>query len=121
MIAAHARTLDKLPKSDPHYDEYLAVFKKMAQALKGCQQPEGYWTRSLLDPKQAPGPETSGTSFFTYGMLWGLNNGVLDKETYAPVVDKAWNYLANTAVQEDGTLGYVQPIGERAQPDQVID
>ena len=121
VIAAHARTLDKLPESDPHYQEYLAVFKQMAEALKNSQQPEGYWTRSLLDPGQAPGPESSGTSFFTYGMLWGMNNGVLDKATYGPVVDKAWNYLAYTAVQEDGTLGYVQPIGERAQPDQVID
>lgn len=121
VIAAHARTLDKLPDSGPHYSEYLEVFKKMSEALKNCQQEEGYWTRSLLDPDQAPGPETSGTAFFTYGILWGINNGVLDEEEYAPVVNSAWEYLSETAVQDDGTLGYVQPIGERAEPGQVID
>lgn len=121
VIAAHARTLDKLPQSDPHREEYVQVFTQMASALKESQLPEGYWTRSLLDPKQAPGPETSGTAFFTYCILWGINNGILDQETFEPVVLSAWNYLAQTAVQADGTLGYVQPIGERAEPDQIID
>ena len=121
VIAAHARTLDKLPESDPHYAEYVDVFRKMAAALKSAQQEEGYWTRSLLDPTQAPGPETSGTAFFTYGILWGINNGILDEATYRPVVEKAWEYLTEVAIQPDGTLGYVQPIGERAEPDQVID
>ena len=61
----------------------------MAKAVAACQQPEGYWTRSLLDPEHALGPETSGTAFFTYGLLWGMNNGFLDKATYQPVVEKA--------------------------------
>jgi hypothetical protein len=30
------------------------------------------------------------------------------------VAAKAWAYLAGTALQPDGTVGYVQPIGERA-------
>lgn len=121
VIAAHARTLDKLPKTDEHYSDYLNVYKSMAKALKESQQNEGYWTRSLLDPEQAPGPETSGTAFFTYGILWGINNGVLDQKTYEPVVTRAWSYLTKTAVQADGTLGYVQPIGERAIPGQIVD
>lgn len=121
VIAAHALTLDRLSKSDPHYDEYVEVLVKMAESLKEAQQPEGYWTRSLLDAEQAPGPETSGTTFFTYGILWGINNGVLDRKTYLPVVEKSWKYLTNTAVQADGTLGYVQPIGEKAVPGQIID
>ena len=41
----------------------------MADAVVACQQPEGYWTRSMLDPEHAPGAETSGTAFFTYGLL----------------------------------------------------
>lgn len=69
------------------------VFGTMAKAVVACQQPEGYWTRSMLDPQHAPGPETSGTAFFTYGLLWGVNNDLLDRETYEPVVLKAWNIL----------------------------
>lgn len=121
VFAALARTLDELPKSDPHYSEYLDDFLNMAKTLKNSQQKEGYWTRSLLDTEQAPGPETSGTSFFTFGMLWGMNNGVLSKEEYQPVIARSWRYLSEVAVQPDGTLGYVQPIGERAIPGQVVD
>ena len=86
----------------------------MAESIAASQQPEGYWSRSLLDSAQAPGRETSGTAFFTYGILWGINNGYLSENDFKPVIDKAWNYLSTIALQEDGKIGYVQPIGERA-------
>ena len=75
----------------------------------------------MMDPQQAPGPETSGTAFFTYGILWGINNGYLSKKEFKPVVTKAWKYLTKTALQDDGKVGYVQPIGEKAIPGQVVD
>ena len=121
VFAGFAKVLKDLPSDDPHREEYIRIFKRMAAALKNCQQPEGYWTRSLLDPEHAPGPETSGTAFFTYGFFWGINNGYLDEKTYAPVVRKSWNYLTQTALQPDGRIGYVQPIGERAIPGQIVD
>jgi unsaturated rhamnogalacturonyl hydrolase len=93
----------------------------MAAALKSSQQPEGYWTRSLLDPAHAPGPETSGTAFFTYGLLWGINNGLLPRADYLPAAQRGWHYLATVAVQPDGKIGYIQPIGDRAIPGQVVD
>ena len=89
-------------------------------AVKESQQPEGYWTRSMLDMKHAPGAETSGTAFFTYALLWGINNGYLKDRHYWPTVELAWNYLTTKALQEDGSVGYVQPIGERAIPGQVV-
>lgn len=120
VFAGLAKVLQDLPENDPHRAEYINKFKGMAQAIKKSQQAEGYWTRSMLDPQHAPGPETSGTSFFTYGMLWGINNGYLNKREYLPVVIKSWNYLTKTALQPDGKVGYVQPIGERAIPGQVV-
>jgi rhamnogalacturonyl hydrolase YesR len=89
--------------------------------LKRAQHADGYWTRSLLDPVHAPGPETSGTAFFTYGYLWGINHGLLDRGEYLPVARKGWTYLTSVAVQPDGRIGYVQPIGDRAIPGQVVD
>ncbi len=121
IFAGFPRVLEDLPASDPHRDEYVKTFQRLAAALKESQQAEGYWTRSILDPEQAPGPETSGTSFFTFGFLWGINNGILDRDEYWPVIEKSWNYLTKVALQPDGRLGYVQPIGERAIPGQVID
>lgn len=121
VFAGLAKVLKDLPADDPHREEYISKFKGMAAALKRSQQPDGYWTRSLLDPEHAPGPETSGTAFFTYAFLWGINNGYLNKKEYLPVVAKSWHYLAKTALQEDGKIGYIQPIGERAIPGQVVD
>ncbi|UOB16622.1 glycoside hydrolase family 88/105 protein [Abyssalbus ytuae] len=121
VFAAFSRVLQDLPKDNKYRDEYIEHYKKMAEALKNCQQEEGYWTRSMLDPEHAPGRETSGTAFFAFGYMWGINNGILSKDVYGDVVEKAWYYLANIAVQEDGSVGYVQPIGERAIPGQVVD
>ncbi|MEJ6980575.1 glycoside hydrolase family 88 protein [Pedobacter sp. P351] len=120
IFAGLAKVLKDLPMDDSHRDEYLSKYKGMAEAIKNSQQPEGYWTRSILDPAHAPGPETSGTAFFTYGMIWGINNGYLDKKEYMPVVAKSWTYLTKVALQPDGKVGYVQPIGERAIPGQVV-
>lgn len=121
VLAAFAKVLKDLPQDDAHRQEYIDFYKKQAAAVAACQQPEGYWTRSMLDPEHAPGPETSGTAFFTYGLLWGMNNGYLDVATYKPVVMKAWNYLTTVALQPDGKVGYVQPIGEKAIPGQIVD
>ncbi|NDW17819.1 glycoside hydrolase family 88 protein [Dysgonomonas sp. 216] len=114
VFAGLAKVLSDLPENNLHRAEYIQIYKDMAQALAASQQEEGFWTRSLLDPNHAPGYETSGTAFFVYGYLWGVNNGFLDKKTYASVIDKSWEYLTKTALQPDGKVGYVQPIGERA-------
>lgn len=120
VFAGLAKVLKDLPKNDPHRKEYLTKYKDMAKAIAKSQQKEGYWTRSMLDPEHAPGAETSGTAFFTYGLLWGINNGHLKAKTYLPTAKKAWKYLSETALQQDGKIGYVQPIGEKAIPGQVV-
>ena len=114
VFAGLAKVLQDLPENDAHRAEYITIYQAMAKSLAAAQQEEGYWTRSLLDPVQAPGRETSGTAFFTYGYLWGVNNGLLDKSIYEPVIKQGWKYLTEIALQPNGKIGYVQPIGERA-------
>lgn len=121
VFAALAKVLTDLPRDDPYRALFEDRFRAMAQTLRSIQTPEGYWTRSLIDPAHSPGPETSGTAFFTYGMLWGINNGVLDRADYLPTALKGWDYLTRVAIQPDGKVGYVQPIGDRAIPGQVVD
>lgn len=120
-FAAFAKVLKQLPADDKYREEYIARFHTMAESIAAYQQPEGYWTRSLIDPDQAPGPETSGTALFTYGYLWGINNGVLDAALYLPIVEKSWKYLKTIALQSDGKIGYIQPVGEKAIPGQIVD
>jgi len=120
VFAGLAKVLKDLPENDPHRDEYMSKYRRIAQAIKKYQQAEGYWTRSIMDSTHAPGPETSGTAFFTYGLLWGINNGYLKEGEYRSVIEKSWTYLTKVALQPDGKIGYVQPIGERAIPGQVV-
>ncbi|MBN2764773.1 MAG: glycoside hydrolase family 88 protein [Paludibacteraceae bacterium] len=121
LFAGLAKIIPDLPKDYKHRDVFVSQYKRMAKALMAEQQKDGYWTRSLLDPAHAPGPETSGTAFFTYGYLWGLNNGYLKGCKYKKTAIKGWKYLTTVALQDDGRVGYVQPIGEKAIPGQIVD
>ena len=121
VLAGLAKVLQDMPQSYRHYDFFVKKYQRMARAVAQLQQKDGYWTRSMMDPAHAPGPETSGTAFFTYGILWGVNNGYLKKKEYKSVIKRAWRYLTTTALQTDGKVGYVQPIGERAIPGQTVD
>ncbi len=114
VLAALAKLLQDMPLQYRHRDFFLQRYRQLAEGVSRTQLPEGYWTRSMADPDQVPGYETSGTAFFCYGLLWGINNGLLDAATYEPVAFKAWHYLTTIALQPDGSVGYVQPIGERA-------
>lgn len=120
VIAGLAKVLKDLPLTYKQHDFFAQKFKKMARSIAACQQPEGYWTRSMYDAAFAPGPETSGTALITYSLLWGINNGYLNSKAYSPVCQKAWKYLSTVALQRDGKVGYVQPIGDRAIPGQVV-
>lgn len=120
VFGAHVRVLQLLPVTDPHRAEYIDTFKKMAAALKLRQRADGFWNVSLDDPNDFGGPETSGTAFFTYGMAWGIGNGFLDRDTYLPVVEKAWQGLTSTAVQPSGFLSYVQGVGTNPASSQPV-
>lgn len=121
VMAGLAKVLADLPKDYQHRNLFQERFVQLARAVARTQQSEGYWTRSILDPDHAPGPETSGTAFFTYGILWGINNGYLAEKEFLPVIERSWQYLRYTALQEDGSVGYIQPIGEKAIPGQIVD
>lgn len=121
VLAGLAKVLHDLPKDYKHYKFFVDKFQRLADIVAKTQQKDGYWTRSILDPNHAPGPETSGTAFFAYGIMWGVNNGFLAKKDYKKCIDRAWQYISETAVQANGKVGYVQPIGDRAIPGQTVD
>ncbi|MEI7898666.1 MAG: glycoside hydrolase family 88 protein [bacterium] len=110
VLAGLARVLETLPSDFPSRPRYERQFKEMAGKIVACQQPDGLWHASLLDPASFPLPETSGSGFYCYALAWGINNGLLDRAAYEPAVWKAWSALAG-CVTEDGKLTHVQPIG----------
>lgn len=112
VFAGLVNILNELNPKTKEYKYFLSIYKKMAKRLLEIQTSNGHWAMSLLGDKYYPTPETSGSSFFTYGLAWGINQGILDYETYEPSVRKAWNMLCE-CITEDGMLGYVQPIGAK--------
>lgn len=121
VLAGLAKVLKDVPADWEHRPFFTDKYVRMADAVVKLQQPGGYWSRSMMDEAHAPGPETSGTAFFTYGLLWGINNGYLNDARYLEAAKKGWKYLSEKALQPDGSVGYVQPIGEKAIPGQVVD
>lgn len=119
VAAALVRVLDGLPKSAPHYNDYMKDYKDMMHAILKYQSKEGYWNVSIADPTHFGGKELTGTSLFTYAMAWGVNNGILKKKAFLKPINKAWNSLAS-CVHPNGFLGYVQGTGKEPKDGQPV-
>lgn len=107
--------MDDLPNNHPSKGKYIELFKKFADGLVRAQKPDGYWAPSLLDPNKVKTPETSGTGFITFGLAWGVNNGILTEDKYINAVYKGWGALEK-AVQPNGKVTWVQQVGKSPDP-----
>lgn len=117
VLAAMAQVLSTLPKGSPHAAPYIEMLKTMSDRIRGLQGADGFWRSSLIDPSLHPSAETSGTALFTYAIALGMNSGVLDRNTYLPMVIRAWNGLTREALRPNGFLTNCQSSGrEPADP-----
>lgn len=120
VYVALTRIMDEIPANEKHRADYLADFLTMSEALKKCQREDGFWNVSLHDPDHFGGKELTGTSLFVCGMAWGINQGLLDRAEYLPIVEKAWNAMVKDAVHKNGFLGYVQGTGKEPKDGQPV-
>ncbi|MFT2011604.1 glycoside hydrolase family 88/105 protein [Pontibacter sp. 13R65] len=122
-FAALADVLEYMPKDHKDYNDVLKIFNQVAVGLKRRQDQEsGVWYQLLqydatttadgkgdivdgetynvgTDPNYL---EASCSSIFTYAYLKGIRLGLLDKATYQPVAEKAYQGLLKTFIREDG-------------------
>jgi rhamnogalacturonyl hydrolase YesR len=110
VMGGLVRMLQFLPMNHPDRSRFEQLFRDMAEKILSCQQLDGLWHASLLDPDSFPIKETSGSGFFTYALAWGMNQGLLDRAKFEPAVRKGWTALTG-CVDADGKLIHVQPIG----------
>jgi len=103
------RIVEHLPADWPTRNRYIELLKTMAAAVAKVQQPNGLWRTNLADPDHFSSPDSSGTAFFCYAMAWGVREGHLDKQTYLPVIAKAWRGLLN-CIKPDGRLGFAKGV-----------
>ena len=109
-----ASVMRYLPKNHRAYWYFADIFREMASGIIKCQDKNGYWHPSMLDPESFPDQENSATGLLTYGLAWGLNNGLLDESVYKDPVMKAWGSMVKS-VSLEGKLGYVQKVGQRPE------
>lgn len=110
VIAGLANIIENLPKDSTLRPFYVDLFKELSEKLVQLQHEDGFWHASLLDPNSYPSPETSATALITYGFAYGINNGILKERRFLESATKAWSSLL-TAIDDEGKLGWVQPIG----------
>jgi len=110
VMGGLVRVLEKLPADSPLRPKYVALLKDMAAEMISIQGKDGLWRPGLLDADAYPLPEISGSAFVTYALAYGVNEGILDRATYWPAVEKAWAGML-THVYADGRLGSIQPVG----------
>ncbi|MDO6541592.1 glycoside hydrolase family 88/105 protein [Photobacterium sanguinicancri] len=107
VLASVPRLLARMPEDYSERGRYLELFNNLAAEVVKYQQDDGFWRTSLLDPDNFPAPESSATALFCYGLAWGINTEQLDRDTYLPVVEKAWAALQG-CIHDNGMMGWVQ-------------
>jgi unsaturated rhamnogalacturonyl hydrolase len=115
VMGGLVRTLEYLPKDDEARAKYVTQLKEMAARVASLQGSDGLWRAGLLDQGNYALPEISGSALMTYALAWGINEGILDRKTYQPVVAKAWAGMLKH-VYADGRLGCIQQTGAEPAP-----
>ncbi len=112
VIGGLVRLLQYMPEDGPRRADYVELLREMAGSLAAIQDEDnGLWASSLLYPeKYGSEREASGSAFFIYGIAYGVNEGLLDRGTYGPVVEKGWSGLASL-LRGNGVLESIQQIG----------
>lgn len=113
VMGGLVKVLEVMPKNYPARAKYIEQFRQMAEEVKAIQGKDGLWRSGLLDPDAYELPEISGSAFFTYAIAYGINEHILDRKAYLPVVEKSWKGMLQH-VYADGRLGSIQPVD--AQP-----
>jgi rhamnogalacturonyl hydrolase YesR len=96
FAAGMAEMMRDLPVEHEHYQTIENGYKRMMEGLLPYQSANGRWYQ-VLDMPDDPNnwEESSCTAMFTYAMIAGVRSGVLDAETYTPVIEAAWQGLQN--------------------------
>lgn len=115
VLAGLALILTDMPQDYPNRTFYENLFKEMAGRIRDLQHDDGLWRTSLLSPESFNHGEVSGSGFFTYALAWGVNNGLLEKTSYQPAVEKAWNAILKCQ-HASGKVSWVQNIGFDPKP-----
>lgn len=89
-------------------DELHDMLRASAAALLARRTPDGGWGSYLAHPNPCPVAETSATGLLAFFLARGVNEGWLDRETYAPAATRALALLLRR-VDGEGNVSGIQP------------
>ena len=110
-----ALTLSEFPKDHADYSRLLASYRAHMAALARFQNENGMW-RNVIDRPGAY-PEYSATAMIATAMLRGIRNGWIDRETYEPLVEKAWKAILARTGAEGRLVDVCESTGTRGLTD----
>jgi rhamnogalacturonyl hydrolase YesR len=94
FAAGMAEMIRDLPQSHQHYQTIVDSYQKMMSGLLSYQSDNGLWHQVInMTDDPSNWEESSSTAMFTYAMIVGVKQGVLDSSTYVPVIEQAWQGL----------------------------
>ena len=88
-----------LPKDSKYYAEAVERFKAHCEALIKYQNFRGLWRQEI--PESLSWEESSGTGIFLYAFGVGMRRGILDRETYMPVLEKGIEGICKYCINTD--------------------
>lgn len=94
-----ADVFDYLPSDHPDRAFLMRALRDLCRGLREAQDPKtGMWCQ-VVDRPGAPGNwnESSGTGMFLYLIKKSIDRGYIDRDTYAPVAERAYAGLVTKA------------------------
>lgn len=102
----------EIPMEESFKRHLLTVYENQVRALKQYADKEtGLW-HTVIDHEETY-TELSASAAFLRGIMQGVRLGILDREEYGPLIEKALDSLI-TYIDQDGTVlgvSYGTPIG----------
>jgi unsaturated rhamnogalacturonyl hydrolase len=111
-----ALTLSEFPKAHADSPRLLASYRTHMAALARFQDENGMW-RNVIDRPGAY-PEYSATAMIATAMLRGIRNGWIDRETYEPLVQKAWRAILARSGADGRLVDVCESTGTRGLTDE---
>ncbi|KAH7152144.1 glycosyl hydrolase [Dactylonectria estremocensis] len=103
--------ISHFPKSHPARKRFLNYFKGQAKGLKAAQDETGGWWNVMdkeYEDVEGNYIESSASAMFAFGLIRGINQGILDKKTYASAAKTAYKSLVKDFItsNDDGTINF---------------
>jgi unsaturated rhamnogalacturonyl hydrolase len=111
-----ALTLSEFPRDHPAYPSLLASFRAHMTALSRFQDENGMW-RNVIDRPGAYA-EYSATAMIGAAMVRGIRHGWLDRKTYQPLVDRAWQAILARSGADGRLIDVCESTGTRGLTDE---